>query len=265
MERDASRVADDAIATARDLLREASRVVVLTGAGISAESGVPTFRGGDGLWKTHRAEDLATPEAFARDPRLVWEWYGWRREVVAACAPNAAHHALAAAARERPGLRIITQNVDGLHAMAAGNDGARPLELHGSLFRTQCTRCAASWDDRQPVDATSGTTLPRCAECRALARPGVVWFGESLDPRVLGDAVRRASAADACLVVGTSAVVYPAAGLADLTRRAGGSVIEVNVTPTPLTSIAAVAIRGTAVSVIPSLFATDSTPAPPSR
>ncbi len=260
---DASRFACDAILAARALLCEAAQVVVLTGAGISAESGVPTFRGADGLWKTHRAEDLATPEAFARDPRLVWEWYGWRRELVAACAPNAAHSALAAAARERPGRHIITQNVDGLHAMVAGDDGAQPLELHGSLFRTQCTRCGASWDDRQPVDATSGATLPRCMECRALARPGVVWFGESLDPRVLGNAVRLASAADACLVVGTSAVVYPAAGLAELTRRAGGSIIEVNVTPTPLTSSATVAIRGTAVSVIPLLFAADSTPAPP--
>jgi NAD-dependent deacetylase len=244
----------DPIAAARDLLRGAARVVVLTGAGISAESGVPTFRGADGLWKTHRAEDLATPEAFARDPRLVWEWYGWRREVVAACMPNAAHVALAGATRERPGMRIVTQNVDGLHAMAGGGGATPPLELHGSLFRSRCTRCDASWDDRHPVDASSVATLPRCLECGALARPGVVWFGESLNPRVLAEAVRLASMADVCLVVGTSAVVYPAAGLADLTRRAGGAVVEINVAATPLTDAATISIRGTAASVIPALL-----------
>lgn len=246
--------ATEQVARARDILRDARRVVVLTGAGISAESGVPTFRGTDGLWKTFRAEDLATPEAFTHDPRLVWEWYGWRRELVAACAPNAAHHALAAAAHRRPAFRIVTQNVDGLHAMAAGERGVPPIELHGSLFRTRCTRCDERWDDRQSVDATSISTLPRCGVCGALARPGVVWFGEALDPVVLGDAMRLASQADVCLVVGTSALVYPAAGVAELTRRAGGCVIEVNVTETPLTGAAAVAIRGTAVSVIPALL-----------
>lgn len=228
--------------------------MVLTGAGISAESGVPTFRGAGGLWKTYRAEDLATPEAFARDPRLVWEWYGWRREIVASCAPNAAHRALAIAARERSAFRVVTQNVDGLHAEAAGPDGPRPLELHGSLFRTRCTRCDARWDDRQRVDATSLTTLPHCNTCGSLARPGVVWFGESLDAEVLGEAVQLASASDVCLVIGTSAVVHPAAGLADMTRRGGGRVIEVNVADTPLTGAASIAIRGTAVDVVPTLL-----------
>ena len=243
----------EAIIAARELLRDASRVVVLTGAGVSAESGVPTFRGAGGLWKNFRAEDLATPQAFARDPRLVWEWYGWRRELVGSCEPNAAHHALAAAARRDAAFRIVTQNVDGLHGLAAGNNGPRPLELHGSLFQTMCTRCHERWDDRHPVDATSLSTLPRCAACGTIARPGVVWFGESLDPSVLNEAARLASAADVCLVVGTSAVVHPAAGLADLTRRAGGDVIEVNLEDTPLTGIASVALRGTAASVIPQI------------
>ena len=236
------------------MLRDAGRVMVLTGAGISAESGVPTFRGAGGLWKTYRAEDLATPEAFARDPRLVWEWYSWRREIIASCAPNAAHLALATAARERPAFRVVTQNVDGLHAEAAGPDGPRPLELHGSLFRTRCTRCDARWDDRQGVDATSLTTLPRCTACGSLARPDVVWFGESLNPDVFGEAAQLASMADVCLVIGTSAVVHPAAGLADMTRRAGGHVIEVNVADTPLTGAATIAIRGTAVDVVPALL-----------
>jgi NAD-dependent deacetylase len=249
-----------AMALARALVRDAQRLVVLTGAGISAESGVPTFRGAGGLWKQYRAEDLATPEAFARDPRLVWEWYGWRRSVVLACAPNAAHEALARVSAARRGSRIITQNVDGLHT-AAGVDGAPPpLELHGALFRNRCTACGARQDDRGSIDATSIETLPHCDTCGRLMRPDIVWFGESLDPAVLGEAIRVASAADVCLVVGTSAIVQPAAGLADLTRRAGGHVIEANVADTPLTGVATAALRGPAASIVPELLAqTDTT------
>ena len=242
---------------ARVLLRQAQRVVTLTGAGVSAESGVPTFRGDGGLWKSYRAEDLATPHAFARDPRLVWEWYGWRRRVVAQCRPNAAHIALARAAAERADFRIVTQNVDGLHAAARdhlGSAGEAPLELHGALFRTRCTRCDARWTDAKPVDATSRETLPACAACGALARPDIVWFGEALDAAVIAEAVRVASAADVILVVGTSALVHPAAGLADVTRRGGGSVIEVNVAETPLSNIAAVTLRGPAAVLVPELL-----------
>ena len=246
-----------AMDVARALIRDAQRVVVLTGAGISAESGVPTFRGPGGLWKAYRAEDLATPEAFARDPRLVWEWYGWRRSVVLACAPNAAHEALARASATRTGFRVVTQNVDGLH-VAAGVAGAPPpLELHGALFRNRCTTCGTRRDDRSVIDATSIETLPHCDTCGSLMRPDIVWFGESLDPAVLGEAMRLASAADVCVVVGTSAVVHPAAGLADLTRRAGGHVVEVNVADTPLTDTATAALRGTAVSIVPELLRAD--------
>jgi len=244
-----------AVDRARRLLGEAERVVVLTGAGVSAESGVPTFRGPGGLWKEHRAEDLATPAAFARDPRLVWEWYGWRRRVVRQCMPNAAHVVLAAAASDRDRFRIVTQNVDGLHTAAASSPEASPLELHGSLFRTRCTRCGERRDDRADVDASSVETLPRCRSCGALARPDVVWFGESLDPAVLEEAVELASHAGVCLVVGTSALVHPAAGLADLTRRAGGDVIEVNVADTPLTGSATLSLRGPAAAIVPEILA----------
>ena len=244
-----------AVDRARRLLSEAEHVVVLTGAGVSAESGVPTFRGPGGLWKEYRAEDLATPDAFARDPRLVWEWYGWRRRVVRQCMPNAAHVALAATASDRDGFRIVTQNVDGLHSAAAASPEARPLELHGSLFRTRCTRCGERRDDRADVDAGSVETLPRCRACGALARPDVVWFGEALDPDVLGEAVELASNAGVCLVVGTSALVHPAAGLADLTRRAGGDVIEINVADTPLTGSATLALRGPAAAIVPEILA----------
>ena len=242
---------------AREMLARASRILVLTGAGISAESGVPTFRGAGGLWKSHRPESLATPSAFARDPRLVWEWYGWRRELVSACRPNAAHLALARAARERDGIRIVTQNVDGLHADAAREAGsgtaALPIELHGSLFRARCTRCGDERAHREPIDASSRESLPSCAQCAGLLRPAVVWFGETLEPAVIEQAWSLASAAEICLVVGTSGVVQPAASLAEVTRAAGGAVIEVNPDDTPLTAIATVSVRGTAVEVVPEI------------
>ncbi len=257
---------------ARELLRAADSVVVLTGAGISADSGVPTFRGPEGLWKHYRPEELATPEAFARDPRLVWEWYGWRRERVTGCEPNAAHLALARWAAERSGVTIVTQNVDGLHARAASLVGAgvasgaraadapvgpaRPLELHGSLFRVRCTGCGDRWADRDRVDASSLDTLPRCAACGALARPDVVWFGEALERTVIERAFAAAEAASVCLVVGTSAIVHPAAGIPAATRRAGGRIVEVNPEPTPLSGAAAVSIRERAAVAVPSILAT---------
>jgi NAD-dependent deacetylase len=245
---------------AREALARAARVVVLTGAGISAESGVPTFRGPGGLWKSRRPETLATPAAFARDPRLVWEWYAWRRTLVAACRPNAAHLALARAAGAREGVRIVTQNVDGLHAEAArevGAEAAEPLELHGSLFRARCTRCAVEREHRDAVDASSEETLPRCDRCGALLRPAVVWFGEALDPAVLHEAWSLARDAEVCLVVGTSGVVQPAASLADVTRAGGGVVIEVNPEETPISATARVSLRGTAVEVVPRIVGRD--------
>jgi len=247
------------------LVAAARRIVVLTGAGISAESGVPTFRGSGGLWKAYRAEDLATPTAFARDSRLVWEWYGWRRELVARCEPNKAHHALARLALRHDSVTIVTQNVDGLHTMAAktrtrerGDDERRalPLELHGSLFTTRCTRCAWQCDeDRKPINASTMVTLPHCERCGALARPGVVWFGESLDPVTLDRAFTAAAAADVCLVVGTSGVVQPAATIALATHSAGGSIIEVNPTETPLSSYARISLRAPATAAVPAICA----------
>lgn len=235
---------------ARSLVQRAGRIVVLTGAGVSTESGVPTFRGAGGLWRNFRPEELATPEAFARDPELVWEWYRWRRELVQKCEPNAAHHALATLTLSRDGVRIVTQNVDGLHARAAVAratalgarvDAALPLELHGSILRSRCTRCETRFGD---------DTRAVCARCGARLRPDVVWFGEMLDPDVIGEAQRLARNADLCLVVGTSAIVYPAAGLASLAR----AVIEVNPDVTPLTSTADISLRGTAGAVVPQLI-----------
>ncbi|MFN2564553.1 MAG: NAD-dependent deacetylase [Gemmatimonadaceae bacterium] len=259
------RDSSDLQACARDLVARAEAIVVLTGAGVSAESGVPTFRGAEGLWRSFRPEELATPTAFARDPRLVWEWYDWRRRHVLGCRPNAAHIALAKLALGGGSrVRIITHNVDGLHAVAARDtavfstppgdaDAALPLELHGSLFRVRCTACGARRAHVDPIDSSSCETLPHCDACGGLSRPDIVWFGEALDDVVLGEARERASAADLCIVVGTSAVVQPAASLALLTKRAGGRVIEVNPEETPLTPLADASIRATAVEAVPQI------------
>ena len=229
----------------------ALRVTVMTGAGVSAASGIPTFRGTGGLWRTYRAEDLATPEAFARDPALVWEWYKWRRAQVASCQPNAAHEVLARwSQRGLKGAHIVTQNVDDLHIRAGTHDLIR---LHGSLWEIKCfngcARGARPWrDDRVPLP----DALPRCPHCGGPARPAVVWFGESLDP----DDVDRASEATACdvfLAVGTSAVVYPAAGFARHAKAQGAFTAEINLEQTPASSLVDLSILGAAEDVLPQL------------
>ena len=237
-------------------MREARRVVALTGAGISAESGVPTFRDAGGLWKSHRPEELATPEALARDPGTVLEWYAWRRSVLAGCRPNEGHRALARFFLRRGEAGLVTQNVDGLHTRAAleeaGEDPAEaalPLELHGAVGRDRCESCEARWP-AEPL----GETLPRCSACGGLRRPDVVLFGETLDPDLLDRARRLAERADLCLVVGTSAVVYPAAALPLATRGAGGHIVEVNVQRTALTEVATLALLGEAGTVLPALL-----------
>ncbi|MGY8777768.1 MAG: SIR2 family NAD-dependent protein deacylase [Longimicrobiales bacterium] len=251
------------IERARGLLLEAPRIVVMTGAGISAESGVPTFRGPDGMWKSLSPQDLATPEAFAKDARLVWEWYEWRRELIRDCTPNAAHIALARLALRHPGrTTLVTQNVDGLHhrgARLAAGPGeptpAYPLEVHGAIHRDKCSGCGQLDHEPSPVDSTSLDTLPRCNTCGWLMRPDVVWFGEMLDPVVIGASFEAAREADVCLVVGTSAVVHPAASMPDVTASKGGAIIEINLEPTQLSSRADVSLMGPAGEILPTLLA----------
>jgi NAD-dependent deacetylase len=246
---------------AREMLGHADRIVVLTGAGLSAESGVPTFRGAGGLWKSYRPEDLATPQAFARDPRLVWEWYAWRRAFVAECAPNDAHLALARLALSHMSTTLVTQNVDGLHHRAAeetapaGSDpsAAYPFEVHGAIHRDRCVRCGRRTPGCTDVDSTSEATLPRCS-CGGLLRPDVIWFGEALDAEVIGASFEAARAADVCLVVGTSSVVYPAASVPEVTLQQGGRVIEINPEATPLTPLASVSLRGPAGELVPAVL-----------
>ncbi len=224
------------------------RVTVLTGAGISAESGVPTFRGEDGLWRQYRPEELATPEAFARDPRLVWEWYDWRRRLIGACRPNRAHHTLADMEAGLPDFTLITQNVDGLHHMAGSR---RVLELHGNIWRLRCTREGTTHEDRRtPLPDLP----PHCADCGALLRPDVVWFGESLPSEILEAAFAAAAACDVMLVVGTSAVVQPAASLPLIARQRGAAIVEVNPQATPLSDFADLVLRQPAAQALPQLW-----------
>lgn len=233
----------------RDILRARGAVVVVTGAGVSAASGVPTFRGADGLWRNFRAEELATPAAFARDPRLVWEWYDWRRQLIAGCRPNAAHDALARLERSYGGdFLLVTQNVDGLHRQA----GSRKLvEVHGDIWRLRCQDCGAEREDRRtPLPALP----PRCPACGGLERPGVVWFGEPLPEEALERAFEGAARCELMLVVGTSAVVYPVAHLPAAAKEAGAYVVEVNPAPTPLTALADESIREDAAAALPALW-----------
>jgi NAD-dependent deacetylase len=231
----------------REWLRDASSIAVLTGAGVSAESGVPTFRGNNGLWKQHRAEDLATPGAFARDPKLVWEWYDWRRSLIAQARPNAGHYALAAAEARARKFTLITQNVDGLHEQAGSRN---VLRLHGSIWMLRCVECGDEREDRRtPLPEIP----PRCT-CGGLLRPGVVWFGEALPPKVWQEAEAAARSANLFLLIGTSAVVYPAAGLAQIAKSSGARVVEINIAETGLSGIDEF-LQGPSGELLPQLIA----------
>jgi NAD-dependent deacetylase len=229
-------------------LRRAERVAVLTGAGVSAESGLATFRGAGGLWEGHRIEDVATPYAFRRDPLLVWRFYHARRTSLRSARPNPGHLALAAL-EDRFGsdrFTLITQNVDGLHRAAGSR---HVLEVHGSLHRVRCTGCEQVTDSAEPMEE-----LPRCPACGAMLRPDVVWFGESLPEDVWLEAEAAAGQCDCFLVVGTSAQVYPAAGLIDLADAGGARVIEVNLETTPASRQAGASLHGPSGEVLPELL-----------
>ncbi|XP_054165334.1 NAD-dependent protein deacylase-like [Oppia nitens] len=238
----------------RDIFSKSQHIVALTGAGISAESGVPTFRGSGGLWRTYKAQELATPEAFASNPSLVWEFYSYRRELVQTKIPNEAHTALAETekrlANEGKRLVVITQNIDELHRRA-GSDNV--IELHGTLFKTQCTKCGDVTVNRNspivPALKDKGNPdpnamdskipikeLPHCGKCNGLLRPYVVWFGEPLDPNVLEAAQTELDKCDLCLVIGTSSIVYPAAMFAPQVASRGVPVAEFNIESTQSTN-----------------------------
>ncbi len=228
-------------------LLTAKSITVLTGAGISADSGVPTFRGPDGLWRNYRAEDLATPEAFERDPRLVWEWYNWRREVIATKHPNDAHRAIVELEHRTSDFWLITQNVDGLHRDA----GSQQLsEIHGNIWKVRCTACGVVDDNRDVPIAI----LPGCQHCGSLLRPHIVWFGESLFGDDLVQCSKVLHRCEVLLVIGTSGVVYPAAGFSSIAKQAGAFVAEINLDTTPQSGLLDVSLQGKAKDLVPLLL-----------
>ncbi|XP_049852775.1 NAD-dependent protein deacylase-like isoform X2 [Schistocerca gregaria] len=259
------------MAAFKDVLRKSKNCVVLSGAGVSAESGIPTFRGSGGFWRKYQAQNLATPEAFQRDPSLVWEFYHYRRELVMTRKPNKAHFAIADCQKrfrdQGKSFTIITQNIDGLHQQAGAED---VIELHGSLFKTRCTKCHEVLENRVspicPSLAGKGapdpgavsadipvSELPHCKSngCGGLLRPHVVWFGEGLDPEVLVQAGLHLDSCDLCLVVGTSSVVYPAAMFAPQVAARGVPVAEFNLEETPATNEFQFHFEGPCGSTVP--------------
>jgi NAD-dependent deacetylase len=230
-----------------DALRRARKITALTGAGVSAASGIPTFRGPDGLWKKVRPETLATAEAFERDPKLVWEWYDWRRQVIRDAKPNAAHEVLARWTRELAGFTLITQNVDGLHERASAE---RLIRLHGSIWHVRCWQpCGRGGRDWRDDTAPYPNLPPRCPYCGGPLRPGVVWFGEGLDPTDV-TAASDAAQCDVFLTIGTSSVVYPAAGLVHQAKRRGAVTIEINSEATGASESVDVSLRGKAEEIL---------------
>jgi NAD-dependent deacetylase len=241
---------------AAGVLQAARRVCVLTGAGVSAESGVPTFRASDGLWEGHRIQDVAHPDGWAANPQLVWDFYHARRATAGSVHPNPGHVALAGLER-RLGDRftLATQNVDGLHQRAGSTN---VLELHGSLRRTRCTGCGAVADrGLGPLPR-----MPTCERCGAVVRPDIVWFGELLDPRVLRAANDAAAGCDVFLVVGTSAVVYPAAGLVGVAAGNGAAVVEFNLARTDASDWADVGVYGPSGQTLPAVVQRLGEPSP---
>ena len=229
------------------ILSKMKRGAALTGAGVSSESGVPTFRGKDGLWNKYRPEDLATPEAFMRNPQLVWEWYNWRIKLVKSTEPNPAHYTLKEFESIFEEFHTITQNVDNLHQKAGSRN---VIELHGNLLRARCTGCGKIYTDFEIREGE----LPRCPECGALLRPDVVWFGEMLPPDALRKSFEIARNSEFFFVIGTSAVVYPAAQLPFEAKEMGALIIEVNIEKTPVTAIADFSFMGKAGEILPEIL-----------
>ena len=232
-------------------LQSAQHITVLTGAGVSAESGVPTFRGPQGgLWRTHRPEELATPQAFMHDPDLVWEWYDWRRRLVAHCRPNGAHLILAGWSQNYSGFTLITQNVDGLHERAGTTNVIR---FHGSIWELSCLNHCSDSPERWVDESVPLSPLPpQCPSCGRLARPGVVRFGESIDEKVLARSLSSTNC-DVFLAVGTSALVQPAASLTAEAKHRGALTVEINPEDTPYTKLVDASFKSSALQVLSSL------------
>ncbi len=236
---------DNVLHSVANIIDNSNNLIALTGAGISRESNVPTFRGEDGLWRNYDAMDLATPDAFRRDPSLVWEWYAWRQGLIAGCNPNPGHLTLVKWEKEGVLKSLITQNVDGLH-IRAGSTNVH--EVHGDLWALKCVSC----DYKGRLD-TPAEGIPPCPNCANNLRPDVVWFGESLDRDIISSVYHELEQADVCLVIGTSALVQPAASFPLVVKQRGGFIIEVNIERTPLTSAVDFHLLGKSGEILPQL------------
>lgn len=230
--------------SALNILKSSKYVVVLAGAGLSQESGVPTFRGADGLWKQFRAEELATPQAFQRNPELVWEWYCWRRSIIAKAEPNQAHYAIVELEKKYEQFLLITQNVDGVHRKAGSK---KYIEIHGCIWESKCVDCYSVVDDFE----TDHTKISPCKKCGGIMRPNVVWFGEAIPDMNLRKSYYAAQSCDVMIVVGTSGYVQPAASLPFLAKQNNAKVIDINIEPTSISEIADIFIQGRAGEVLP--------------
>jgi len=228
------------------VLKNAKKVAILTGAGISAESGVPTFRGDDGIWKKFKAEELATVDAFMSNPKLVWEWYLWRRQIMSEVGPNPAHKALVEMEKLYNDFSLITQNVDGLHKMAGSKN---IYEVHGNISLNKCLDCSLPYDGEISLE---GGELPHCS-CGGKIRPDVVWFGEMLPADTISKAFAASERAELFFSIGTSALVHPAASLPMTAKQNGAYLVEVNLDPTPLSDYADYTIHGPAGEIMPEI------------
>lgn len=231
-----------------EIISNCSVGAVLTGAGISAESGVPTFRGKEGLWGKFRPEQLASMEAFIASPEIVWEWYNWRRELIGKVKPNAGHHALRDLESFFDSFTLITQNVDNLHQLAGSSD---ILEMHGNIYRNKCAQCGKMLDDDKDIDPAN---ILACDQCGGKIRPDVVWFGEMLPEGVIEGAFEAAGKAEVFFSIGTSALVHPAASLPLVAKRAGATLVEINPEETPLSPLADFCFQAKSGELLPELI-----------
>ncbi|HEX3034278.1 MAG TPA: NAD-dependent deacylase [Thermodesulfobacteriota bacterium] len=236
---------EDKIREAKEIIDNASNIMVLTGAGISAESGIPTFRGEEGLWKQYRPEDIATPQAFLRDPRFVWKWYDMRRQTIKDARPNPGHYALRDLENQKHKFTLVTQNIDGLHRIVGSKN---IIEMHGNIWQTRCTKCKRI---EQNYDVPLKELPPTCTNCGAITRPNVVWFGEIIPMTLIDKALIAIEECEVMLIVGTSGMVEPAASMGLVAKQTGKTVIEINTNPTYNSPLYDITILGRSGDILP--------------
>ena len=241
-------ISNENIDDARHVVEKAERITVLTGAGISAESGVPTFRGDQGLWNDIRPEDIATPQAFLKDPEFVWKWYDMRRQTIHNAQPNPGHYALSELEKKKSSFTLITQNIDGLHSKAGSTN---IIELHGNIWQMRCTKCSYIFHDyKVPLDVIP----PTCIKCNEMTRPNVVWFGEIIPMSAIDKCILAIESCEVMIIVGTSGIVEPAASMGMMANRLGKIVIEINTGVTPGTGLYDYSINGKSGEILPMFY-----------